>query len=68
MNQIIDYILNYMVVGIIVSLTFEFIPKKEDRITFTPGQRLYLIFSWPFSLFVFVYEFIRIMIYVNDDE
>lgn len=68
MNQIIDYILNYMVVGIIVSLTFEFIPKKEDRIAFTPGQRLYLIFSWPISLIVFVYEFIRVMIYGNDDE
>ena len=64
----IDYILNYMIVGIIVNLIFEFIPKKEDRIILTPGQRLYLIFTWPLSLIVFIYEFIRVLMYGNDDE
>jgi hypothetical protein len=63
----IDYILNYMIVGIIVNLTFEFIPKKEDRIILTPGQRLYLIFTWPLSLIVFIYEFIRVLMYGKDD-
>ncbi len=63
----IDYILNYMVVGIIVNLTFEFIPKKEDRIILTPGQRIYLIFTWPLSLIVFIYEFIRVLMYGKDD-
>ena len=63
----IDYILNYMIVGIIVNLIFEFIPKKEDRIILTPGQRLYLIFTWPLSLIVFIYEFIRVLMYGKDD-
>lgn len=63
----IDYILNYMIVGIIVNLIFEFIPKKEDRIILTPGQRLYLIFIWPLSLIVFIYEFIRVLMYGKDD-
>lgn len=65
--MMIDYILNYMVVGIIVNLTFEFIPKKEDRIILTPGQRIYLIFTWPLSLIVFIYEFIRVLMYGKDD-
>jgi hypothetical protein len=65
--MMIDYILNYMVVGIIVNLTFEFIPKKEDRIVLTPGQRIYLIFTWPLSLIVFIYEFIRVLMYGKDD-
>eukprot|EP01052_Picozoa_sp_SAG31_P050378 SAG31_NODE_11466_length_1027_cov_1.053879_3_plen_66_part_00 len=65
--MMIDYILNYMVVGIIVNLTFEFIPKKEDRIILTPIQRIYLIFTWPLSLIVFIYEFIRVLMYGKDD-
>lgn len=61
-------IINYLVIGVLVNLIFEVIPKKEDRIEFTLGQRIYLIFSWPISLIVFVYEFIRVMIYGKDDE
>ena len=61
-------IINYLVIGVLVNLIFEIIPKKEDRIEFTLGQRIYLIFSWPISLIVFVYEFIRVMIYGKDDE
>ncbi len=56
-----------MIVGIVVNLIFEFIPKKEDRIILTPGQRLYLIFTWPLSLIVFIYEFIRVLMYGKDD-
>ena len=51
-----------------VNFIFEIIPKKEDRLEFTLGERIYLILTWPISLIVFVYEFIRVMIYGNDDE
>lgn len=63
----INNILNYMIVGIVVNLIFEFIPKREDRIIFTLKQRVYLIFTWPLSLIVFIYEFIRVLMYGKDD-
>jgi hypothetical protein len=63
----INNILNYMIVGMVVNLIFEFIPKKEDRIILTPKQRIYLIFTWPLSLIVFIYEFIRVLMYGKDD-
>jgi hypothetical protein len=63
----INNILNYMIVGIVVNLIFEFIPKREDRIILTLKQRVYLIFTWPLSLIVFIYEFIRVLMYGKDD-
>ena len=47
-------ILNYIIVGIVLNLIFEFIPKKEDRVILTPRQRIYLVFTWPISLIVFI--------------
>jgi hypothetical protein len=63
----INNILNYMIVGMVVNLIFEFIPKREDRIILTLKQRVYLIFTWPLSLIVFIYEFIRVLMYGKDD-
>lgn len=60
-------ILNYIIVGIVLNLIFEFIPKKEDRVILTPRQRIYLVFTWPISLIVFIYEFIRVLMYGKDD-
>ena len=61
-------IINYLILGLLVNFIFEIIPKKEDRLEFTLGERIYLILTWPISLTVFIYEFIRIMIYGKDDE
>lgn len=62
-----SYFINYVLVGLLVNFIFEVILKKEDRIEYTILQRMYLVFTWPISLTVFIYEFIRVLMYGKDD-
>ena len=62
-----SYFINYVLVGLLINFIFEVILKKEDRIEYTILQRMYLVFTWPISLIVFIYEFIRVLMYGKDD-
>ena len=62
-----SYFINYVLVGLLINFICEVILKKEDRIEYTILQRMYLVFTWPISLIVFIYEFIRVLMYGKDD-
>ena len=64
-----NLIFNYIVIGLAVNFIFEVISKKQmPNQQFTILERIWLLITWPYTLMIFVFEIIRIMIYGRDEN
>lgn len=63
--MILTYILYYIAIGVCWSFILELINDKDvkghEHIHITNAQRIVNVILWPYSLFIFIITFIRIL-------
>ena len=63
-----EIIIHYILIGIAVNFVFDWLGGKYRDREWTIGERLYLLLTWPFTLIIFIMEFISILIYGRRDD